>query len=428
VQQTRDLLLGASYTLPLLAAVAAGLLIGIERGWRQRDEADGTRVAGVRTFTLIGGLGGLLAVVARVVSPLLAAVVAAGVVAALLVAFLRPPPDPRQRDGTTMVAAFGTLSLGLLAGAGQPALAVAGASLATLVLATRRQTHKLIGALTAEELQSLARFAVISGAVLPFLPNKELGPYGAWNPFELWLVVVFIIGFSLAGYVANRLVGEKKGTIATAFIGGTYSSTAVTAALASRLRDGEPGPLATGIALASAVMYVRVVLLTAILAPSAAVSLAILMGPAALVAWAATAVAWHYDSRAAGKQQPAPGKPFHLLPALAFLLATAAAALLVRWAQSEMGETAGAWSLFIAGSFNVDTAIVTLTGLPAGAIAPRLAAIALAGTTVVNMAFKIGVALANAGWSNGRHAALALFASEAVLVLTVAWGLIAFAK
>jgi hypothetical protein len=93
-----------------------------------------------------------------------------------------------------------------------------------------------------------------------------------------------------------------------------------------------------------------------------------------------------------------------------------------------MGETAGAWSLFIAGSFNVDTAIVTLTGLPAGAIAPRLAAIALAGTTVVNMAFKIGVALANAGWSNGRHAALALFASEAVLVLTVAWGLIAFTK
>ena len=96
VQQTRDLLLGASYTLPLLAAVAAGLLIGIERGWRQRGEADGTRVAGVRTFTLIGGLGGLLAVVARVVSPLLAAVVAAGVVAAMLVAFLRPPPDPRR--------------------------------------------------------------------------------------------------------------------------------------------------------------------------------------------------------------------------------------------------------------------------------------------------------------------------------------------
>jgi uncharacterized membrane protein (DUF4010 family) len=427
MELTQDLLPHVRVTLPLLAAVAAGLLVGIERGWRQRDEPDGTRVAGVRTFTLIGGLGGLLAIVARVVSPLLAAVVAAGVVGAMLVAFLRPPADPQQRDATTMVAAFGTLLLGLLAGAGQPALAVAGASLATLVLATRRQTHKLIGALTAEEVQSLARFAVISGAVLPFLPNKALGPYGAWNPFELWLVVVFIIGFSLAGYVANRLVGEKKGTIATAFIGGTYSSTAVTAALASRLRDGEPGPLATGIALASAVMYVRVVLLTAILAPSAAPPLAILMGPAGLVAWLATVVAWHYDSGAAGKQQPAPGKPFHLIPALGFLLATAAAALLVRWAQAEMGETAGAWSLFIAGSFNVDTAIVTLTGLPHGAIAPGLAALALAGTTVVNMAFKIGVAIVNAGWRAGRNAALALIASEVVLAITLVWGLLVYA-
>lgn len=74
MQETRDLLADASYTLPLLAAVAAGLLIGIERGWRQRGEADGTRVAGVRTFTLIGDAGGLVAVIARSLSPAVAAV------------------------------------------------------------------------------------------------------------------------------------------------------------------------------------------------------------------------------------------------------------------------------------------------------------------------------------------------------------------
>ena len=95
VQQSRDLLLGTSFTLPLLAAVAAGLLIGIERGWRQRDEPDGTRVAGVRTFTLIGGAGGLTAVVARAVSPLVAAVVAAGMVAGLL---RRVPAPPRRSE------------------------------------------------------------------------------------------------------------------------------------------------------------------------------------------------------------------------------------------------------------------------------------------------------------------------------------------
>lgn len=425
MQQSRDLLLGTSFTLPLLAAVAAGLLIGIERGWRQRDEPDGTRVAGVRTFTLVGGAGGLTAVVARSVSPLVAAVVAAGMVVGLLIAFLRPPDDPKQRDATTMIAAFGALLLGLLAGAGQPALAVAGAALATLVLATREQTHKLVGALTAQEVQSLARFAVLAGAVLPFLPDKRMGPYDAWNPFQLWLVVVFITGFSLVGYVANRVIGEKKGTIATALIGGAYSSTAVTAALASRLRDGEAGPLTTGIALATAVMYLRVALLTFLLAPTAALPLTVLLAPAAIVAWLASAVAWHFDSRAEGARQHAPGKPFHLLPALAFLLAVAGAALLVRWAQADIGETAGAWSLFLAGSFDVDTAIVTLASLPAGAIGPQLAALALAGTAAVNMAFKIGVAIANARWSGGRNAALALLASEVVLVATLAVGLFA---
>ncbi|HSQ95020.1 MAG TPA: DUF4010 domain-containing protein [Croceibacterium sp.] len=425
MQQTRDLLLGTSFALPLLAAVAAGLLIGIERGWRQRDEADGTRVAGVRTFTLIGGSGGLVGVIARSLSPLVAAVVAAGITVGLLIAFMRPPADPEQRDATTMVAAFGALLLGVLAGAGQPALAVAGAALATLVLATREQAHKLVDALTARELQSLARFAVISGAILPFLPDRDMGPYDAWNPFQLWLVVVFITGFSVIAYIANRVVGEKKGIIATAVIGGTYSSTAVTAALSVKLRDGEPGPLTTGIVLASAVMYLRVALLAVVLAPSVALPLAILLAPATIVAWIAAAIAWRFDSRAAALKERAPGEPFRVLPALAFLVAVAGTALLVRWAQADMGEMAAAWSLFVAGSFNVDTALVSLAGLPTGAIAPRLAALALVGTVAVNMAFKIGVAIANARWSGGRNAALALLASEVVLVGTLGVGLFA---
>lgn len=421
MQQTRELLAETSYALPLLAAVAVGLLIGIERGWKQRDEADGTRVAGVRTFTLIGGAGGLVAVVERSVSPAVAAVAAAGIVIGLLFAFLRQQAATAQRDATTMVAAFGTLLLGLLAGAGQPALAVAGAALATLVLATRDQSHRLVGALTGQEMQSLARFAVISAAVLPFLPNRELGPYDAWNPFQLWLVVVFITGFSIAGYVANRVIGEKSGTIATALIGGAYSSTAATAALSAQLRQQQPGPLTTGIALASAVMYLRVELLAAVLAPSVALPLAILLAPATVAAWIAAGVVWRFDSRASETRQRAPGQPFRLLPALAFLVVVGGAALLVRWAQAEMGESAGAWSLFVAGTFNVDTALVTLTSLPPGAIGPRLAALALAGTVAVNMAFKIGVAIANARWSAGRNAALALLASEIALVLTIAW-------
>ena len=218
--------------------------------------ADGTRVAGVRTFALIGAAGGLIAVIAQLISPVVAAVLAAGAMALMLSAFLRSSSE--RRDATTMVAAFVALLLGLLAGAGRADLALAGAALTTLVLTSREQAHRLLRALSPMELEAFALFAVLAVSVLPFLPNRNLGPYDAWNPFQLWLVVVLIIGFSVAGYIANRMFGESKCTLAMAVIGGAYSSTAVTASLSTQLGQRESGPLSTGIALASAVMYIRV--------------------------------------------------------------------------------------------------------------------------------------------------------------------------
>lgn len=408
--------------LPLLAAIASGLLIGIERGWKQREQPDGARVAGVRTFTLIATSGGLAAIVAQTVSVAVAATVMAALTTALAVAFLRAPAGPGQRDATTMVAAFVALLLGLVAGAGQPALAVAGAAVVTLLLVTREQSHRLLTSLSSQELHAFAFFAVISVAVLPFLQNREFGPYLAWNPFKLWLVVVLITGFSVLGYTTNRIFGEDKGIIATALIGGAYSSTAVTASLSAQLGAGDPGPLSTGIALASAVMYIRVLLLTALLASGAAPDLALVLGPAALVAWAACAVLWHLERKRPGApEHRVQARPFRFLPALVFAAAVAGAALLVRWAQTDFGEAGAALSLFFAGSFDVDAAIVTLSTLRAGSISADVAALALGGTVAVNMAFKSAVLLANARWRLGKLAGGALLASQIALLLTLAW-------
>lgn len=411
--------MNADLSLILLAAVACGLMIGIERGWRQRTMPDGARVAGVRTFTLVGGAGGLIAVIGTLLSTLLATVLAAGAMVLLVTAFRRSAAD--RQDATTMVAAMITLLLGLLAGAGRADLALGGAALTTLVLTSREQAHRLLRSITPVELEAFALFAALSVAVLPFLPNRDLGPYAAWNPFKLWLVVILIIAFSVAGYIANRLFGERRGTIATAVIGGAYSSTAVTASLSTQLGHGQAGPLATGIALASAVMYIRVLVLAAVLAPVVATDLAFILGPATLTAWIAAAVLFRNDSAARAGAAVAPGKPFRVLPALGFASVVAGAALLVRWAQADFGEAGGAWSLFFAGSFDVDAAIVTYATLPRGAIAPLLAAFALAGTVAVNMSFKTGVLLANAGFHKSRQPAMALAASLMVLLFTLGW-------
>lgn len=409
----------ATQAFQLLAALAAGLLVGIERGWRQRGEAEGSRVAGVRTFTLIGGCGGLISILAAQASPLLAAILLAGLVALLVGAFLRPRSTEIGRDATTMVSAMVTLGLGLLAGQGLAAIALAGAAVTTLVLALRKPMHGFLESLSEQEIRAIARYAVIAVAVLPFLPDAEYGPYGAWNPFKLWLVVLLVTGFSVLAYIFNRIVGQNRGTIAMAVIGGAYSSTAVTAAFASKLKDGESGPFSTGIALASAVMYLRVLMLAAVLVPAAVVQLLWLLGPATLMAFAMAGLAWKQEQAGISSTTILKAKPFELLPAFGFLAAVAAASLLVRWAQVEFGETGAALSLFIAGSFDVDAAMVAYSVLPGDAVPVAIAALALAGTVAINMVFKAAIVFVNAGAKAGKIAGLSLLTSFAVLLVTI---------
>lgn len=404
----------------LLAALAAGMLIGIERGWKQREAQDGTRVAGLRTFCLIGASGGVASVIALQLSAALASVLLAALALLLLLAFLRPRTAPSSPDATTAVAAMLTMGLGVLAGAGLPALALALSALTALILSARQQAHAVLRALTPEELRALVRFAVIAVAVLPFLPDARFGPYQAWNPFQLWLVVILITGFSAAGYIARRVIGQSAGTLTTAVIGGAYSSTAVTAAFASQLKKGDAGPLATGIALASTVMYVRVLALSVLLVPAITTRLVWLIGPALLAAAVVTALVWHRQRGSQGSASSEASRPFELLPALGFLLAVAGAALLVRWAQSEFGETGGGLSLFLAGSFDVDAAMVAYATLPHGAVPEAVAALALAGTVASNMAFKIAIVFVNAGTVAGRTAGLALLANLLVLLASLA--------
>ena len=307
-------------------------------------------------------------------------------------------------DATTPVAALATIGLGFIAGFGQPGFAIAGATVVTLLLALKAELHGLLDKLDEDDVKALARYAVIAGAVLPFLPNGHYGPLGAWNPQKLWLVVVLVTGFSFLGYVANRIFGERHGTIATALIGGVYSSTAVTQSLAQRLGSEERGGAEpAGIALATAVMYLRVPLLIAILSTRVLVPFVLIILPAVLVAWGAGL--WLYRKAPKADAPSPPGNPIRLVPALGFVVFVAFAAVAAKWAAGRFGEQGTAVLLLIVGSIDVDTAIITLGNLPPVAISPLLAAIAIAGTIIVNMAVKIGITLVYArgkGWSQWR--------------------------
>jgi uncharacterized membrane protein (DUF4010 family) len=403
--------------LALGTAVAVGLLIGIERGWNLRRVKAGTRVAGLRTFTLFGLLAGLAGLLGVSGQPIGAAAMIAAAAAIIAIGYARRT-GPNRQDATSPVAALVTLGLGVLAGSGNPSLAIAGAALVTLLLALRDEAHGLIDRLDEEDVKALARYAVIALAVLPFLPSGRYGPYGAWDPQKLWWVVVLVTGFSFAGYVANRIFGASHGTIATAVIGGAYSSTAVTQSLAQRLgSDQRGGAEPAGIALASAVMYLRVIVLVALLANRVLVEFALIVLPALLAA--AAAGLWLYRKAPRHDGPAPPGNPIAILPALGFVVFVAAAAVAAAWAQGRFGEQGLAVLILLMGSMDVDVAIVTVGGLKPDAISPLLAAIALGGTILANMTVKLGITLAYAR-SHGVSAAVALGASMAVLAATIA--------
>jgi uncharacterized membrane protein (DUF4010 family) len=329
----------------------------------------------------------------------------------------------KSPSATTEAAALVTLGLGWLAGHGVPVPALALAVVTAFLLAQRARLHAWIEGLSEADFHAVVLFAVIAGALWPVLPDRAMGPMNAWNPRELWLVVVVVCAIGFAGYALGRRLGPGKGLLVTAGVGAIYSSTAVTASLAQRIGpEPESRPrLAAGIAIASLVMFVRVGLLVGLLVPFAFLGFARVVAPAALVA---LVLAWLLARRAAAAPAGAApsGNPFALLPALGFALLVALVQLVVHWMQARYGDGGVAVTLALAGAMDVDAAIVALRGLPRGSITPGLAGAILALPVLLNTLLKLGVVLVTAGragWRAGLSlvlAALAMLLGYAVVV------------
>ena len=394
----------------LAASLAVGILIGIERGWRQRDASDGSRVSGLRTFGLLGLTGGIAAHVADI----LAAVIALAALSSLVLGYRGALAREGSLSVTNTLVGIVTFALGYIAAKGQVSEALAVAAVTTLILTLREQAHAMLKGMTEKEIESIARFALVALVILPLLPDRNLGPSDAWNPRQIWMVVVVVLGLSFAGYVATRRLGPEKGIMITAQCGSLVSSTAVTAAYARRLRqkDGPEAPLIAGIALASLVMFVRVQLLAITLIPYTARSLALAMIPALVVGGLTTLLAFRARSAEASAGEVELGNPLDFGPALLLAGLVAVMAIPARWALEQFGDQGIIVVLGLTGMWDVDAAVLTLAGMPRDILDGSTAGLALAVPVLANTAFKGALALGIAGpRQQGWKASGPLFAS-----------------
>lgn len=253
----------------LAVALAIGLLIGIERGWKARDEAEGERTAGLRTHALSGLLGGVWGALAQTHGEggMVALSIAFAVFAAAMTLFFwRETNQEGTRDSTNLIAALLAFSLGAFAVAGDMTLSAAAAVAATALLALKSVLHAWVRRLTWEELRSALILLAMTVILLPALPNRGIDPWGIINPHEIWLMTVLIAIISFTGYVAVKLFGDHNGIAVTGLAGGLVSSTAVTLSMAqlARAHPARTLTLAGGALISSATMLARVLAVVAI--------------------------------------------------------------------------------------------------------------------------------------------------------------------
>lgn len=407
--------------LPSLAlALAVGLLLGVERGWRLRDEEAGARVAGIRTFALLGLLGGLAGFAIGSGGWGLAVTLIAGAVGALLIGYAAEIRRDHAVSATSALAGIIALALGATATRGHLALASVGAGAAVILLASREPLHRAIRATSDTDMKALLRLVLVVFIVLPLLPDAAMGPFGALNPYRLWTVVVITVSISFVGYILIRWLGEQRGALLTAAVGALVSSTAVTVDVARRVRDGAtaPGDQA-GVAVASTIMLVRSLFLVAMLAPFALAPFARLVLPGLLVSALASGLLLYLGGVHSADDAKDKIKPPGL--GMAFLFAGTVAVLAVAsaWAQSIWGGDSGAILIAVGGLADIDAAIAAVGALPKGSLEVPVAALALAAPTLFNTLFKLALFVFMAGWRRALGGGAALAAVAAALLVPI---------
>ncbi len=393
-------------------ALAIGLLIGTERGWHEREAAEGQRVAGIRTFALAGLLGGLIGVLSTQLTATLAGVGFASFTALVVAShWLSSSRDQSELGITTEVALLLTFALGVLSTLGYPMIAAASAVVVTILLGLKSALHAWLERLSEDELHAAMKFLLISVVMLPLLPDQGYGPWQAFNPYLAWWMVVLVSGLSFIGYFAIKLAGPSRGIMVTSLLGGLVSSTAVTVSMSRYAAGGQypPGLLAGGILAASGVMFPRALIEAAAINPLLMANLAAPLLVMTLTTMIGALWLWRGAPKVEGPSEPRSlPNPFELGSALKFGLLLSAIMVLASGAREWFGDY-GLYALsFAAGLGDVDALTLSVAKLSLDGLDMDTARNAILIAVFTNSGIKVMLALLIGGLAVGMRAGLVI--------------------
>lgn len=281
--------------LRILLSIVFGAILGLEtetreievKGQKKAKEDETGRLGGIRTYTIISLTGGLAGIFFYQGYEILTYTLLSAVILFLLAAYILNVQLRHAFGLTTEIAVIITFLLGFLVTSNIVAIAIPLVVLVLLAffLSQKRGLGKFIQKIEHQELIDIAKFGLISAVILPLLPDKnfyvsdlikllnenaldkvssDIKNLLLINPFQMWLIVVLISGFSLLGFLLGKFLGQKKAFLFTGFFGGLVSSTATTISLAtkSKLRHRVSASTLAGAAvIANAVSFASVSIL-----------------------------------------------------------------------------------------------------------------------------------------------------------------------
>jgi uncharacterized membrane protein (DUF4010 family) len=400
-------------------SLALGLLIGLERERKPEPKA------GLRTFALVAMFGCLSALIAdQTGSGWIVAVGMVAVAAMMIAAVTIDPPDDGDPPTTSIIALMITYGLGVAIWFGHGTLAVMAAIATTALLYFKTQLHGITRALTHKDLISILQFAALSFVILPILPDTNFGPFDTVNPHQIWWMVVLISGVSLAGYAALRIAGGQHGAPLIGLFGGMVSSTVTTMVFARHARaDAQLARTATVvILLANLMVMLRLLLVSAVVAPNLLWSLAIAFGPGIVLGFGVAALAWRGHVSGPALSMPEVSNPTELKTALTFGALYALVLILSAWLQDIAGSR-GLYAVALASGLT-DVDAITLSSLRLhnqARLAETEAVMSIVLATLANLAFKAGLVISIGGPPLARRAlpglaAIAIGISAGVIV------------
>ncbi|MFG0287538.1 MAG: MgtC/SapB family protein [Rhodopirellula sp. JB044] len=336
--------------LALAISLGLGLLVGMQREWKVSE------IAGIRTFPLITLFGTLCTTISPEHSEWMCAAGVLSICVLLAIAnFAKFRAGQFDAGMTTEVSALLMFGVGCATGVGQLGPAIVTSGIAAVLLHWKRPLHGIVGAMSDKDLKSIMNLVLIGLVILPVLPDKTYGPYDVLNPFDIWRMVVLIVGISMVAYVAYKLLGARVGAILGGVLGGLISSTATTVSYARQTKDtpSSSPTAALVIMIASTIVNFRVLMEIGLVAPSllsdAALPICLL-----LTLMAIECIVLYLPIRGLDAESSEQENPAQLKPAIIFGALYAVVLFIVAAAKEMFGDQALYWIAAVSGLTDMD--------------------------------------------------------------------------